>query len=136
MPFGLCNAAQWLGHLMDRVIPRSIRERVFVYLDDLLVVSPDFERQLEILTKVAHCLDKAGLTINVKKLKFCFKELRYLGYIVSGRQLKPDPGKVETITNYQYPKSAKQVRSFMGAVGDIEGLYPTSPPFRLRYLTR
>lgn len=90
---------------------------MFVYLDDLLVVSPDLETHLQILRQVAKCLEDAGLTINVDKSKFCFKELRYLGYIVGGEQLKPDPDKVETITRYQYPRTVKQVRSFMGAVG-------------------
>lgn len=44
-------------------------------------------------------------------------ELRCLGYIVGGGKLKNDPGKVGTITQYDYPKTAKPVRSFMGAVG-------------------
>jgi len=29
--------------LMDKVIPSKLREKVFVYLDDLLIVTPDFE---------------------------------------------------------------------------------------------
>lgn len=117
MPFGLCNAAQRLCRLMDKVIPSALRDRVFVYLDDLLVVSPDFKTHLELLDRVSDRLAEAGLTINVVKSKFCFKELRYLGYIVGGGILKPDPEKVETILKYSYPKTAKQVRSFMGATG-------------------
>jgi len=39
MPFGLTNAAQTLCRLMDNVIPANLRTRVFVYLDDLLVLS-------------------------------------------------------------------------------------------------
>lgn len=117
MPFGLCNAAQRLCRLMDQVIPSALRERVFVYLDDLLVVSPDFETHLQLLTSVAKCLEEAGLTINVDKLKFCLKELRYLGYIIGGGQSKPDAEKVETITRYKYLKTLTQVLSFMGAVG-------------------
>lgn len=117
MPFGLCNAAQRLCRLMDKVIPSALRDRVFVYLDDLLIVSPDFDTHLELLERVANHLAEAGLTINVAKSKFCFKQLRYLGYIVGGGELKPDPAKIETITRYHYPKTPKQVRSFMGATG-------------------
>lgn len=40
-----------------------------------------------------------------------------MGYVVGGGELKPDPGKVESIRSYTYPKTVKQVRSFMGAVG-------------------
>ena len=77
MPFGLCNAAQRLCRLMDKVVPASIREIVLIYLDDLLVVSPDLETYFQLLQIVA-----AGLTINTAKSKFYYKELKYLGYIV------------------------------------------------------
>ncbi|GBP12726.1 Retrovirus-related Pol polyprotein from transposon 17.6 [Eumeta japonica] len=117
MPFGLCNAAQRMCRLMDKVIPGALRDRVFVYLDDLLIVSPDFQTHIELLEQVANCLEQAGLTINVSKSQFCFKELCYLGYIVGGGKLRPDPQKTETILKYDYPKTARQVRSFMGAAG-------------------
>lgn len=42
MPFGLCNAPQTMCRLMDKVIPPDLKETVFVYLDDLLVVSRIF----------------------------------------------------------------------------------------------
>ncbi|XP_044316589.1 uncharacterized protein K02A2.6-like [Drosophila rhopaloa] len=45
MPFGLCNAAQRLCRLMDRVIPQKLRSNVFVYLDDLLIISKTFKDQ-------------------------------------------------------------------------------------------
>lgn len=67
MPFGLCNAPQTMCRLMDRVVPASLRSEVLVYLDDLLVVSPTFERHMEVLLEVAKCLRRAGLTINVEK---------------------------------------------------------------------
>ena len=35
MPFGLCNAAQRLCRLMDKVIPQRLRANVYIYLDDL-----------------------------------------------------------------------------------------------------
>lgn len=53
MPFGLCNAPQTMSRLMDKVIPPSLRTEVFVYLDDLLVISESFERHLEVLRLVA-----------------------------------------------------------------------------------
>ena len=59
MPFGLCNAAQRLCRLMDKVIPQELKANVFVYLDDLLIISADFESHLKLLEKVAHCLAKA-----------------------------------------------------------------------------
>ncbi|KAL7735177.1 hypothetical protein ACLKA6_014893 [Drosophila palustris] len=82
MPFGLCNAAQRLCRLMDRVIPQALGNKVFVYLDDLLIISKTFEEHMELVSKVAKCLSSANLTIGLQKSKFCFKYLRYLGYVI------------------------------------------------------
>jgi len=59
--------------LMDKVIPAALRENVFVYLDDLLVCSPTFETHM--LSQVSACLQRAELTINVDKSKFCYSQV-------------------------------------------------------------
>ena len=114
MPFGLCNGPQTMSRLMDKVIPSKMRENVFIYLDDLLVCSSDFQSHMKLLSEVASCLRKAKLTINVGKSKFCQKEIRYLGYIVGNGCLKVDPDKVKSINEFPLPKTPKQVRRFVG----------------------
>lgn len=117
MPFGLCNAPQTMCRLMDKVIPTELREWVFVYIDDLLVVSQTFEDHLKRLKIVAKCLREANLTINLQKSNFCTTEIRYLGHIVGGGCIKPDPGKVDAIWNFPVPRTVRQVRSFLGMCG-------------------
>ena len=117
MPFGLCNAAQRLCRLMDKVIPARLKMNVFTYLDDLLIIAPDFQTHLEALQEVAKCLRAANLTIGLKKSNFCFQELRYLGYIVGGGRLRTDPEKIVAIQKLKMPTSVKEVRSFLGTAG-------------------
>ena len=117
MPFGLCNAAQRLCRLMDRVVPHRLRSHVFVYLDDLLVVAPDFETHCTVLEEIAECLKKANLTIGLKKSNFCFKELRYLGFVVGGGKLRTDPDKIAAIAKLKIPRTPKEIRSFLGTAG-------------------
>lgn len=117
MPFGLCNAAQRLCRLMDKVIPSRLKSNVFIYLDDLLIIADDFQTHLRILGEVADCLNRANLTIGIRKSLFCFKELRYLGFIIGGGMLKTDPEKVSAIQGIKLPKSPREVRSFLGTAG-------------------
>lgn len=70
MPFGLCNAAQTMCRLMQKVIPAELHDRVFVYIDDLLVTSENFEEHIELLSKIANYLAEANLTINLEKSRF------------------------------------------------------------------
>jgi len=67
--------------------------------------------------RVAKCLADANLTINVQKSKFCFKELKYLGFIVGNGTIKTDPGKVEAISTFPIPRTPKQLRRFLGMSG-------------------
>jgi len=67
IPFVLCNAPQALCRLMNQVIPAHLRTRVFVYLDDLLVLSDDFDSHMVLLQEIALCLRKANLTVNICK---------------------------------------------------------------------
>lgn len=123
MPFGLCNAAQRLCRLMDKVVSNELKQFIFVYLDDLLVVSETFEKHISILRALASLLRKAGLTINTQKSKFCFKELRYLGFTVGGGCINTDPYKVSAIKHFPIPKTPKQVRRFLGLSGiDVSSL--------------
>lgn len=117
MPFGLWNAAQSMCRLMDLVIPSVFRQSIFVYIDDLLIVSADFNTHIERLTTVAERLRLANLTINVEKSSFCMKSIKYLGHIVGNGTIKPDPNRVQGITDCLQPKTAKQVRRFLGMTG-------------------
>lgn len=117
MPFGLSNAAQSLSCLMHRVIPHELRDRVFVYLDDLLVFSNSFDEHIKVLRIVAERLTHAGLTINIEKSKFCMRELPYLGYIVGQGGIKASPDKIAAIVDFPVPKTPRQVRRFLGMAG-------------------
>lgn len=117
MPFGLCNAAQTMCRLMDAAIPSILRGSVFVYIDDLLVVSSSFDVHLERLDVVARSLRKANLTINVDKSKFMMRSIRYLGHIVGNGEIRADPSRVHAITEFPAPKTIRQTRRFLGMTG-------------------
>lgn len=102
---------------MDKVIPARLKSNVFIYLDDLLIIADDYEKHLKLLDQVAECFQKANLTIGLGKSMFCFKELKYLGFVVGGGMLKTDPDKVAAIQNIRIPRSLREVRSFLGTVG-------------------
>lgn len=114
MPFGLTNGPQTMSRLMDIVVPPTLRHQVFIYLDDLLLVSQTFEDHLKLLAEVAHHLRKAGLTLNIAKCKWCLKEVRYLGYLIGYGVIKTDPDKISAISELPPPKSVRDVRKFLG----------------------
>lgn len=114
MPFGITNAPAELQRLVDTLFGPEFDENLFCFLDDLILVSKNFDDHVKLLEKVHQRLKDAGLTINLKKSEFCKDRLRYLGYIVDKDGLHTDPSKLEIIKNFPTPKSVKNVRSFIG----------------------
>lgn len=113
MPFGLVNASQTQQRLMD-ILFHSEEEKVWAYLDDIVICSADFEEHLRLLRKVTEILKTAKLTINVDKCQFARPSLRYLGYIIDKNGLRTDPEKVEAIINYPRPKTFTELKRFIG----------------------
>lgn len=114
MPFGLTNAPATWQRIIDTVLGADLQPFVLVYLDDIIIVSQDFDEHLRILSLVFDRLLAAGLVVSQKKCKFCLPELKYLGYVVDKYGLHPDPGKVEAILNISVPRNVSEVRRFIG----------------------
>ncbi|KAK9681264.1 RNase H-like domain found in reverse transcriptase [Popillia japonica] len=117
MPFGLCNAAQTQQRLMDSIFGPSMDDSVFVYLDDIIIATPTFEKHLEVLQEVHRRLKEANLTINLKKCKFCLPSLKYLGFVIDQNGLRTDPEKVTAMLNFPKLETVTQLKRFLGMCG-------------------
>lgn len=114
MPFGLHNAPATWQRLIDRVLGSELEPYVFVYLDDVVICTPTFEKHLEITSEVLRRLSTAGITLSPTKCQFCQPELKYLGYVVTAEGLLADPDKVSAILNIPTPKNVSEVRRVIG----------------------
>lgn len=114
LPFGLHNSPATFQRLIDRVLGADLEPYVFVYLDDIIVATPDFETHLRILRTIFERLTAAGLTLHPDKCCFARSELRYLGYIVDKLGLRVDPEKVDAVLSFPTPTCPKDVRRFVG----------------------
>lgn len=113
-PFGLVNSASYQQRLCDLLFGPRLEPHVFTYLDDIIVTSSTFEEHLKLLSEVRKILADANLTVNLKKCKFFRSSLKYLGFVIGTDGLHTDPDKVTAILNYPKPKTATEVKRFLG----------------------
>lgn len=116
MPFGLTNAPATFQSLVDTIFGPELEPYLFKYLDDLIIVTTDFETHLRVIKEVFRRLKHSGLTLNKDKCKFCREELKYLGHIVNRAGINVDPEKVSAVVNMPTPKTPKQIRRLLGMV--------------------
>lgn len=114
MCFGLTSAPATQQRLMDKLFGPEFDGKVFIYLDDIIIISSSFSKHLDLLKRVRERLLSAGLTINLKKSSFFRKQLKYLGYVVDEEGLRTDPDKIRAIVEFPTPTSRKELKRFLG----------------------
>ena len=102
---------------MDCVLAGLHWETCLFYLDDIIVFSSTWEEHLARLRKVFERLRHAKLKFGAAKCTFAAKEVSYLGHRVTEEGLLPDPLLLATIREIPPPKTATEVRSFLGLAG-------------------
>lgn len=122
MNFGLRNAAQTFQRFMDRVV-RGL-EFVVVYIDDILVASPDHEHHQRHLRQLFTRLQEHGLKIHPSKCVYGAQEVDFLGHRVSADGITPLPQKVVAIRDFPRPATVRKLREFLGMVNFYHRFIP------------
>lgn len=117
MPFGVSQAPALFQRLMNLCLQGYLFERVLVFLDDILVFSSCFDQHLMHLNSVFERLRAADLKLHPRKCEFGLDKLTYLGNVVSGDGIAPDPKKIEVVRTWPEPTKLKELRSFLGFAG-------------------
>ena len=117
VPFGLCNAPATFSRLMDRVLSGLHWETCLFYLNDIIVFFSMWEEHLARLRQVFERLRHANLKLGAEKCTLATKEVSYLGHRVTEEGLLPDPALLMAIQEIPPPKTATEVRSFLGLAG-------------------
>ncbi len=117
MPFGPANAPGYFQRMMDEVMGGLKWTSVLVYIDDIIVFSPDFGSHMADLMNVFKRLAAAGLTLKPKKCQVFAKSVKYLGSVVSAEGIAPDPDKVKAIAAMPAPVDKAGVKAFLGMAG-------------------
>lgn len=117
MPFGLKNAPATFQRAMNDILGDYIGTQCYVYLDDIIIVGYNLKNHLENLKLVLKRLSEFNLKIQVDKCEFLKRETEFLGHIISSEGVKPNPEKIEKISQWPIPKSQKEIKQFLGLVG-------------------
>lgn len=114
LPFGLKNAPAIFQRMIDDVLREHIGKVCYVYIDDIIVFSGDYDTHWKNLRLIFASLSKANLQVNLEKSHFLDTQVEFLGYVVTADGIKADPKKVKAIGEMPPPTSVKELKRFLG----------------------
>ena len=125
LPFGLINSPSVFERLMERVFAGLTFLILIIYLDDIIVYSKTFEEHIENLRVVFERLQRANLKLNPKKCNLLCRKVAFLGHEVSEDGIATDSSKVQAVKEWPQPKTATEVRQFVGLASYYRKFIPS-----------
>ena len=111
MPFGLKNAPSVFQRYINNIFKDLISsDKLFAYMDDLLIATDTVEEHLTILKTVMNVINE--LELKIDKCKFMYEEIVYLGHTIKESGFQPNPENLKAA--FPIPKNTKEVLSFIG----------------------
>ena len=120
--FGLKNSGQTFQCFIDLVTPGI--DFVFVYLDDLLVTSPDHRTHKKHLKIIFTRLEEYRIIIEPEKCQFVTTELSFLGHHVSAAGIPLLASAVDAIVNFVRPEKQRASRRYLGMINYYHRFIP------------
>ena len=93
-----------------------MHQGALAFIDDIVIYSEKWEQHLKLVNKVLKCLTEHNVEAKVGKWHFREKEIKCVGFVVSCKCRKPDPGKVRIMKELQLLKTKEDVISVLGLV--------------------
>ena len=111
MSFGLKNAGATYQRLVNHMFRPQIGRNVEVYVDDMLVKSLDEGKHLDDLQETFNTFRWYNMKLNPSKCAFGVASGKFLGFMVSHREIKANPEKIKAILDMKPPQNIKEVQS-------------------------
>ena len=114
MPFGLENAGATFV-IAVRMVLHPIRDFSKSYVDDVGVRSTCWSDYLSHLRQFLSVICNNDMTLNLAKCNFAKPEVKFVGHFIGSGTRKPDPQRLEGITNMSRPRTKSELRKLLGA---------------------
>jgi hypothetical protein len=134
MTFGLTNAPAAFQAMMDSIFVTYIRRGdANPFFDDVGIgttsdprgILSDEDFHIAVCKEILQVFRENKLFLKPEKCLFLKKEIPYLGHIISGEGLRPDPAKLAGVRDWPVPSNVSKLRSFLGFLNYYRRFIPS-----------
>ena len=114
MFFGIMNLPAIFQAIMNEILKNIInKEKVAVFVDDVLVETKTEKGYNKIVKKVLKRLNEDNLYVKLKKCIWKIQKIGFLKVIIEPNRIKMKKEKVNKILSQPKPKNIKNIRKFL-----------------------
>lgn len=117
IPFRLCNAPSNFQVAMNTLLSPFLRCFATAFFDDILLYSDSLSSHIQHLETIFQTLLQGQFYLKHAKCLFAQNQLEYLGHVVLGKGVEPEPSKVHAMVKWPSPTSVMELRAFLGLIG-------------------
>ena len=99
MPFGLKNTRSTYQRIMTRMFEPQLGKSIEVYIEDMVVKSKVEFKHINDLGNIFRILRRHKLRLNATKCSFGVGSGKFLGYMVTHREIEVNPNQIREIRN-------------------------------------
>ena len=114
VPFGVTNGVACFQRIIDQIIENEKVEDTFAYVDNVTVCGKTQQEHDRNLSNFLEAARKHGITFNDSKSILSSPVIQLLGYEVKKGEIKPDPERLQPLTDLAPPKDMKSQLRIMG----------------------
>jgi Reverse transcriptase (RNA-dependent DNA polymerase) len=96
LPFGLTYTPSEFQRMLDAVFFEFNREKVIIYLDDIMIAIVTLEENVQLTRAVISRLKEKGLKAKFEKFEWLKESTTYLGYKISAYSVEMEEKKMES----------------------------------------
>ena len=114
LPYGLKSA----GEVYQRSVSNMVQdiEGCEAIVDDILIWGKDIAEHDKRLKQVLDRIRGYGMKLNRSKCEFRRNSISYVGHVLTGQGVKPDPEKVRAVKEMPPPTNVKELQTLLGFV--------------------
>ncbi|XP_061469397.1 uncharacterized protein LOC133378790 [Rhineura floridana] len=119
LPQGFCHSPSIFSQQLNKDLISWQEENgpLLIYVDDILLPSPDFDTCWKYSKSLLQTLEALGYRASQKKAQICQLEVEYLGFIIQKDQRYLSPARTAAIRSLPRPETKKELRTLLGMAG-------------------
>lgn len=111
IPMGLSGSPPWMQRSLEGALGDILYRGALAYIDDIIVYASTWDEHYERLKTVLKRLRDFGFHTRQDKCRFGYRQVKFLGHLVSAEGMRPADRNISKIRDCHEPTDTKQLES-------------------------